>query len=167
MLLTDDRRIHELNHRYRGKDKPTDVLAFELDGSEAPGDGAPNLGDVVISLDTAARQAKAKRRTLLHEVRLLLAHGLLHLLGYDHARPAQKRRMNAMTRRLIAAATREKVRKRANRVNDGDSHPLDLRLGLRLSLEGFARKPMICAHKPGSSTGPVTEAAGLPASGRS
>ena len=113
VLLTDDRRIHELNHRYRGKDKPTDVLAFELDGSEAPGDGAPNLGDVVISLDTAARQAKAKRLTLLHEVRLLLAHGLLHLLGYDHARPAQKRRMDLMTRRLIAAATREKVRKRA------------------------------------------------------
>ena len=108
VLLTDDRGIHRLNRRYREKDRATDVLAFELDGSQAPGHGAQCLGDVVISLDTAARQAKAKRLPLLHEVRLLLAHGLLHLLGYDHARPAQKRRMDAMTRRLVSAATRKK-----------------------------------------------------------
>jgi probable rRNA maturation factor len=104
VLLTDDAGIHRLNRQYRSKDKPTDVLAFELDGGE-PGDPKRPLGDVVISLDTAARQAKAKRRPLMAEVTLLLAHGLLHLLGYDHARPAQKRRMDAMTRRLIAAAS--------------------------------------------------------------
>jgi probable rRNA maturation factor len=112
VLLTDDRRIHELNHRYRGKDKPTDVLAFELDGGGVD-DEAQCLGDVVISLDTAARQAKSKRLPLLHEVRLLLAHGLLHLLGYDHARPAQKRRMDAMTRRLVTAAAKDRPKKRA------------------------------------------------------
>ena len=111
VLLTDDRGIHRLNRQYRGKDRPTDVLAFELDGSGHAGDRAPCLGDVVISLDTAARQAKAKRLSLLHEVRLLLAHGLLHLLGYDHARPVEKRRMDAMTRRLVAAAAGEKARK--------------------------------------------------------
>jgi probable rRNA maturation factor len=117
VLLTDDRRIHELNRRYRGKDKPTDVLAFELDGGGDLGDGAQCLGDVVISLDTAARQAKSKRLPLLHEVRLLLAHGLLHLLGYDHARPAQKRRMDAMTRRLVAAAARDTAKTRARSRN--------------------------------------------------
>ena len=106
VLLTDDRGIHQLNRRYRGKDRPTDVLAFELDGTGRPGEQAPNLGDVVISLDTAARQARRKGHPLLSEVRLLLAHGLLHLLGYDHARPAQKRRMDAVTRRLVAAAGR-------------------------------------------------------------
>ena len=135
VLLTDDRRIHELNRRYRGKDKPTDVLAFELDGSGGPADGrvsgrrpsaglpdgAQCLGDVVISLDTAARQAKSKRLPLLHEVRLLLAHGLLHLLGYDHTRPAQKRRMDAMTRRLVAAATEEATQKRAGSRYGGKS----------------------------------------------
>jgi probable rRNA maturation factor len=112
VLLTDDRRIHELNRRYRGKDKPTDVLAFELDGGGGSDDGAGCLGDVVISLDTASRQAKGKRLPLLHEVRLLLAHGLLHLLGYDHARPAEKRRMDAMTRRLVAAAAIDKAKTR-------------------------------------------------------
>lgn len=103
VLLTDDPGIHRLNQRYRGKDRPTDVLAFELDGTDAA-DRTRSLGDVVISLDTAARQAKTKGRPLMAEVTLLLAHGLLHLVGYDHARPAQKRRMDAMTRRLIAAA---------------------------------------------------------------
>ena len=111
VLLTNDRRIHELNRQYRGKDKPTDVLAFELDDGDGPGDVAPCLGDVVISLDTAARQAKSKRLPLLHEVRLLLAHGLLHLLGYDHARPTQKRRMDAMTRRLVTAAAKDRPKK--------------------------------------------------------
>jgi probable rRNA maturation factor len=112
VFLTDDRRIHELNRRYREKDKPTDVLAFELDRSGSSEDGAQCLGDVVISLDTASRQAKSKRLPLLHEVRLLLAHGLLHLLGFDHARPAQKRRMDAMTRRLVAAAPINTVKTR-------------------------------------------------------
>jgi probable rRNA maturation factor len=119
VLLTDDRGIHQLNRRYRDKDKPTDVLSFELDGaeSEGVGDVAQCLGDVVISLDTAARQAKSKRLPLLHEVRFLLAHGLLHLLGYDHARPAQKRRMDAMTRRLVAAAARNETKTRSRSRN--------------------------------------------------
>ena len=111
VLLTNDSRIHELNRQYRGKDKPTDVLAFELDGGGRLDDGTQCLGDVVISLDTAARQAKSKRLPLLHEVRLLLAHGLLHLLGYDHARPTQKRRMDAMTRRLVTAAAKDRPKK--------------------------------------------------------
>ncbi|MCA9598030.1 MAG: rRNA maturation RNase YbeY [Myxococcales bacterium] len=96
VLLTDDAGIHELNRTYRAKDRPTDVLAFPL---EEPG----LLGDVAISLDTAERQAKGRRRDLLSEVRFLLAHGVLHLIGYDHDTPAKKKIMSAKTRALVRA----------------------------------------------------------------
>jgi len=102
VLLTDDGEIHRLNREHRQKDKPTDVLAFAMD--ENVPDPAGILGDVVISLDTAERQARARRRPLLEEVRFLLAHGVLHLIGYDHAEPAEKREMVAMTRRLVRLA---------------------------------------------------------------
>ncbi len=113
VLLTDDRTIHELNRVHRGKDKPTDVLAFPLDLEDGPPPGKRHdvatpelLGDVVISLDTALRQARSRRRELFAEVRFLLAHGVLHLVGYDHATAAQKRIMDRMTRRLVRAADR-------------------------------------------------------------
>jgi probable rRNA maturation factor len=110
VLLTNDACIRELNREHRGKDKPTDVLAFPLDldgASRTPGkSGAPRLlGDVVISLDTALRQARARRRELMAEVRFLLAHGVLHLVGHDHATRAQKRVMDRWTRRLVRAAS--------------------------------------------------------------
>jgi probable rRNA maturation factor len=105
VLLTDDATIHALNREHRGKDRPTDVLAFALD--EAGASGLRCLGDIVISLDTAARQARGRRRPLLDEVRFLLAHGLLHLVGYDHDTKTHKRRMAALTRRLVAAAQGE------------------------------------------------------------
>lgn len=112
VLLTDDDAIHELNRAHRGKDKPTDVLAFPQE-IETPGEAALAaarggelvLGDVVISLDTAERQARGRRRELMDEVCFLLAHGLLHLVGYDHAEPEEKREMTRMTRRLVRAAT--------------------------------------------------------------
>jgi len=102
VLLTDDAGIHELNREHRQKDKPTDVLAFAMD--ETVADPAGILGDVVISLDTAERQARARQRSLIEEVRFLLAHGVLHLVGYDHAEPAEKREMVGMTRRLVRLA---------------------------------------------------------------
>ena len=109
VLLTNDAYIHILNREHRGKDRPTDVLAFqqepEGDEVELPGNPAHQLlGDVVISLDTAQRQARSRRRTLLDEVSFLLAHGILHLVGYDHQDDAEEARMNAMTKRLIQAA---------------------------------------------------------------
>lgn len=107
VLLTNDREIQALNREHRAKDRPTDVLAFALEEGEhaalRAGNGVRVLGDVVISLDTAARQARGRKRELLLEVRLLLAHGLLHLLGYDHAGAKEKREMSAMTRRLQRA----------------------------------------------------------------
>lgn len=105
IALIGDREMTQLNARYRGKHRPTDVLAFPL-GWEA---GSPirSLGDVVISLDTAARQASARRERVDAEVRTLLAHGLLHLLGYDHERSAaDARRMFAKQRRLLRLLAR-------------------------------------------------------------
>jgi probable rRNA maturation factor len=106
VLLTNDQEIHALNLEHRQKDRPTDVLAFPLEEGEGvvgAGNGVRLLGDVVISLDTAARQARGRKRELLPEVRFLLAHGLLHLIGYDHGTPVEKRAMDAMTRRLVRA----------------------------------------------------------------
>lgn len=111
ILLCDDPTIHALNRDYRRKDKPTDVLAFALregrDGHLA-GDA---LGDVVISLDTAARQAAEHARSTRDEVRMLLAHGLLHLLGWDHRTDAEDAKMRAEVDRLVAAVARRAVRK--------------------------------------------------------
>ena len=81
VLITGDEEIRELNRTYRGKDRPTDVLSFPM-GDRI--DGKFILGDVVISLDTAQRQAKELGHSLEEEVERLLVHGILHLLGYDH-----------------------------------------------------------------------------------
>lgn len=107
ILLTDDPTIWALNREHRQKDRSTDVLAFPLDEQPSWAMGAERLlGDVVISLDTAARQAAARKRSLEAEVRFLLAHGLLHLVGHDHDTPTRKRRMDTLTRRLVQAAVR-------------------------------------------------------------
>lgn len=99
--LVGDAEIHVLNRDYRGKDKPTDVLAFAMrEGQRVRGDEA-QLGDVIISLDTAARQAEERGHSAAAEVRTLLVHGILHLLGYDHERSAaEARRMKRQERRL-------------------------------------------------------------------
>ena len=81
ILLTSDVGIQELNHRFRGKKKPTDVLSF-------PGAYEGHAGDVAVSLDTAARQALQLGHSVLTEVKVLLLHGILHLAGFDHERDA-------------------------------------------------------------------------------
>ncbi|NOZ78683.1 MAG: rRNA maturation RNase YbeY [Acidobacteria bacterium] len=84
LLLTDDARIQELNRRYLDRDRPTDVLSFP-DGDRLP-DGFRLLGEIVISLDTARRQAGELGHSTLRELQELALHGVLHLLGYDHER---------------------------------------------------------------------------------
>lgn len=103
-LLTDDKQIHKLNLEYRGFDKPTDVLAFALTEGEFGAISGGLLGDVVVSVPTARRQAKEAKRPLVDELTMLLAHGLLHLLGYDHRTVKEDRVMRAETDRLSAAA---------------------------------------------------------------
>jgi probable rRNA maturation factor len=84
VVLCDDAFIHDLNRTWRGKDAPTDVLSFAMQEGE-DGDLNPDvLGDLVISLDTAGRQAAELGHPMPRELRVLLVHGLLHLLGYDH-----------------------------------------------------------------------------------
>ncbi len=90
VLLVTDRAIRALNRRWRGLDRATDVLSFPL--GTPPGSG-PLLGDVVISIDTAARRARAEKRDAAAELERYLVHGLLHLLGYDHQRAVDAARM--------------------------------------------------------------------------
>jgi probable rRNA maturation factor len=109
ILLVRDGRIRALNRAWRGKDRATDVLSFPL--SDPPGIG-PLLGDVVISLDTALRRARGDGRPVATELDRYLAHGLLHLLGFDHERPEDARRMarkeaDLAGDGLVAAALRE------------------------------------------------------------
>jgi len=103
VALVDDATIQELNRTYRHKNKPTDVLAFPLQ-EPVPEKVVGMLGDVILSIETARRQAGKHRRPLLAELTMLLAHGLLHLLGYDHQTDAEEQEMTARTRELEAIA---------------------------------------------------------------
>ena len=104
ILLTGDDQIQNLNRIYRKKNRPTDVLAFAQREGEHGEHAGRLLGDVVVSVPTTRRQAEAAGRDLGSELTMLLAHGLLHLLGWDHATPAEDRRMRRETERLCAAA---------------------------------------------------------------
>lgn len=88
VMVTDDAELQRLNRDYRQEDKPTDVLSFE-DGSVWP-DGNRYLGDIAISLPTAAQQAEQAGHQLIEEIALLTVHGVLHLLGHDHAEAEEK-----------------------------------------------------------------------------
>ena len=125
LLLTGNEQIQELNRTYRGYDEPTDVLSFpnevdeweewpeelaELDGEEDEneedwGSAVPNenyLGDIAISLPYAAQQAAEQGHSTLAELRLLTVHGVLHLLGHDHAEPEEKAAMWAAQEAILA-----------------------------------------------------------------
>jgi probable rRNA maturation factor len=107
ILLTDDSTIHALNRDYRSQDRPTDVLSFsQREGAPPPAAKSGNkrgwelLGDVVISVDTAARQADENGRALVEELALLTVHGVLHLLGYDDKTRRGAEEMEAKERAL-------------------------------------------------------------------
>ncbi|HEX9104872.1 MAG TPA: rRNA maturation RNase YbeY [Polyangia bacterium] len=97
LSLTSDRELRRLNKKYAGEDHVTDVLSFEQE--------APLLGDVVISVETAARQAKSAGHSLGAELFHLAVHGMVHLLGYDHATKAEERVMFGYEAKLRARAT--------------------------------------------------------------
>ena len=117
IVLCDDATIHALNRRHRRKNKPTDVLAFALREGPPMAGAQHILGDVVISVDTARRQAAEHGHPLWREVTLLLAHGLLHLIGYDHRTDAEEARMNAKVVELVNAATARAPRMTRPRVD--------------------------------------------------
>jgi len=96
LLITDDARIRELNRRFRDFDRATDVLSFP-DGDELPS-GLTLLGEIVISLDAARRQATELEHDEIRELSELVLHGVLHLIGYDHEN--DRGQMNALEIRL-------------------------------------------------------------------
>ncbi len=105
IVLTDDPQMAEHNRQWRGEDGPTDVLSFPMDEGEQLDVGPDELaclGDIVISLDTAARQAAEHGYSTGEELAFLLIHGLCHLLGHDHGEPEEAARMRAEEDRLLA-----------------------------------------------------------------
>jgi probable rRNA maturation factor len=101
LVLCGDAFIQVLNRDYRGQDRPTDVLSFAMREGEDGDADDPVLGDVVISLETAARQAAERGHSVGREVQFLLVHGFLHLLGYDHADDAGEAEMEEAAARLL------------------------------------------------------------------
>jgi probable rRNA maturation factor len=104
VVLCDDAFIWPLNRDYRGNDAPTDVLSFAMQEGEDLLEGDVILGDVIVSLQTAARQADQAGHSTEHELHVLLVHGVLHLLGFDHeAGGPEADRMAQEERSLLAA----------------------------------------------------------------
>lgn len=111
LLITDDETMQELNRRYRGIDEPTDVLSFaltegrpeaDLPGFVAPPDGILHLGEVIVSYPRAVEQAKERKHGTSKELALLVIHGTLHLLGFEHDEPARERELRAVEQRILS-----------------------------------------------------------------
>ncbi len=97
ILLTDDDTVADLNQRFRGKAGPTNVLSFP-----APDNPEDHLGDIALAFGVCAREAAEQDKPLAHHLQHLVAHGVLHLLGYDHLTEAEAEEMEALERRILA-----------------------------------------------------------------
>jgi probable rRNA maturation factor len=110
LVIASQEKVWELNRSYRGRDEPTDVLAFsttEEIGADSPSfitppDGVQHLGEVIISYPQAVIQAAEHQHPVQREVALLVIHGVLHLLGYDHDEPEPERRMRARETEILS-----------------------------------------------------------------
>jgi probable rRNA maturation factor len=101
IVLTDDQELCGLNRQYLGIDAPTDVLSFPADFID-PDSHHPYLGDILISVERAVRQAEQHNHSAQKELLLLVVHGVLHLLGHDHAEQAEKDRMWALQDQILS-----------------------------------------------------------------
>jgi probable rRNA maturation factor len=111
LMITGQERVHELNRQYLGEDRPTDVLAFPMQPATetagrppfiAPPDGIRHLGEVIISYPQAVTQAAEHQHPVKKEIALLIIHGILHLLGYDHDVPEAERQMRAKEAKILS-----------------------------------------------------------------
>jgi probable rRNA maturation factor len=102
IVLCDNAFIHPLNKMYREKDRPTDVLSFSQREGEFANPNDPVLGDVILSLEQASIQAKERSIPFTQELSLLLVHGILHLLGYDHIKEDEAEIMEAKERKILS-----------------------------------------------------------------
>ena len=107
LVLVNDMYIRNLNWKYRRKDSATDVLAFPMRDSR--GLSGPVLGDVVISVETAKREAKKRKKDFQEEFDLYFVHGILHLLGYDDEKPRARKKMKAKEKELMESLCSSKV----------------------------------------------------------
>ena len=109
LVFTDSETVQRLNRDYRGIDAPTDVLSFHMLPNKTtnklpfilPPDGVTHMGEVIISYPQAARQAKEQGHSAEQELAVLIIHGILHLLGYDHEQPREKVKMRAREKELL------------------------------------------------------------------
>jgi len=97
LLLTDDAAVRDLNARFRDQDKPTNVLSFP-----APPNPERHLGDVALAFGVCAAEAREQGKPLAHHLQHLVAHGVLHLLGYDHMDDAEAEEMEGLERQILA-----------------------------------------------------------------
>ena len=111
LLITDSQTIQKLNRIYRGEDKPTDVLAFQMTPGTSqepeqpfvhPPDGIRHLGEVVVSFPQAVTQAQEQGHGVTRELALLIVHGILHLLGYDHELPEEEQKMRDKENKILS-----------------------------------------------------------------
>lgn len=114
VLLVDTPTMEQLHIQWMDEAGPTDVLSFPMDELRPPADDAEPelglLGDVVLCPDVAAMQAKAAKHSTEQELHLLTTHGILHLLGYDHAEPEEEKEMFGLQQQLLAEWGRESRR---------------------------------------------------------
>jgi probable rRNA maturation factor len=107
LTITDDTMIRALNKTFRNIDRPTDVLAFPLkeessdDPFVTPPEDLPTLGEVIVSYPTAAKQAESHGHSVDRELAILVIHGVLHLVGYDHATDEEEREMRALEEKTL------------------------------------------------------------------
>jgi len=111
LLITDDETVRKLNQEYRGVDETTDVLSFALT-ERRPGDDSPpfvtppdgilRLGEVIISYPQTVRQAEENQQKVGKELALLIIHGVLHLLGYEHDEPVREKEMRELEERILS-----------------------------------------------------------------
>jgi len=110
LVIPGQERMQQLNREYRGKDRPTDVLSFSMsesrdqedDGFISPPDGIIHLGEIVISYPQAALQAEERSHSIREEVAVLIIHGVLHILGYDHEKLEMEPAMTAREKEILA-----------------------------------------------------------------
>ena len=105
IVITGQEKVRKLNRIYRGKDRPTDVLAFYMTGAEdfvPPPDGVKHLGEVVISFPQVALQAREQGHPIEKELKIIIIHGVLHLLGYDHEGSQQRKEMSTREQAILS-----------------------------------------------------------------
>lgn len=111
LLLVSDAQIRVINRDYLGRDKPTNVISFAMSEGEFGGINPGLLGDIIISVETAFRDAISSGRAPLDELEYLIIHGALHLLGYDHETADERRRMEKKEAEVFSALKGYKLKR--------------------------------------------------------